>query len=251
MRRQIGYRTRFGSALGGRRRRRRVRGRMGMGGKLCSGVWSRRGRAGLLCRLWVSAFRLRMPEEGRVGGGRVGSWGWSCWRVRSAGGRSDDAWGAGAGSGAACCLRRWCGRALPPRRFDLHSASPPKLGRGLRELTNECCDAALARINELQAPPSTHLRTRGIPADRSPPHAGAAIGLNAAIMSIITVWLSDLKLGYCTQGWWLNRKFCCWEMSELNDAGGCEDWQEWTSFVGVRWIFYVAFAVRTLSYRWV
>ncbi|KAK4702132.1 chloride channel 3/4/5, partial [Phenoliferia sp. Uapishka_3] len=72
---------------------------------------------------------------------------------------------------------------------------------------------------------------------------GAIIGLNAALMSIITVWLSDLKLGYCTQGWWLNRKFCCWEMEELlNEAGGCEDWNTWTSFVGIQWLFYVAFA---------
>ncbi|KAL8286159.1 hypothetical protein RQP46_004647 [Phenoliferia psychrophenolica] len=72
---------------------------------------------------------------------------------------------------------------------------------------------------------------------------GAIIGLNAALMSIITVWLSDLKLGYCTQGWWLNRKFCCWEMEELlNEAGGCEDWHTWTSFVGIQWLFYVAFA---------
>lgn len=74
--------------------------------------------------------------------------------------------------------------------------------------------------------------------------AGAIIGLNAALMSIITAWLSDLKLGYCTQGWWLNRKFCCWEMEELlNEAGGCEDWHTWTSFVGIQWLFYVAFAV--------
>jgi len=28
---------------------------------------------------------------------------------------------------------------------------------------------------------------------------GACIGLNAAIMAIVTAWLSDLKLGYCRQ----------------------------------------------------
>ena len=69
---------------------------------------------------------------------------------------------------------------------------------------------------------------------------GAIIGLNAAIMSIMTPWLSDLKLGYCTQGWWLNRKFCCWEIEE----GFCEDWVSWTAFSGVQWVVYVAFAVR-------
>ncbi|BGP57271.1 glycerol ethanol, ferric requiring protein [Rhodotorula sphaerocarpa] len=67
---------------------------------------------------------------------------------------------------------------------------------------------------------------------------GAIIGLNAAIMSITTAWLSDLKLGYCTQGWWLNQKFCCWEIEE----GLCEDWVSWTSFSGIQWIVYVAFA---------
>lgn len=74
--------------------------------------------------------------------------------------------------------------------------------------------------------------------------SGAIIGLNAALISIITVWLSDLKLGYCTQGWWLNRKFCCWEMV-LNSSGGCEDWQTWTSWSGIQWGFYVGIAVRT------
>lgn len=61
-------------------------------------------------------------------------------------------------------------------------------------------------------------------------------------MSIITVWLSDLKLGYCSQGWWLNRKFCCWEIGEE-----CEDWKLWTSFVGVQWIVYVTMAVSLLT----
>ncbi|GAA5986200.1 hypothetical protein JCM10908_006453 [Rhodotorula pacifica] len=67
---------------------------------------------------------------------------------------------------------------------------------------------------------------------------GGIIGLNAAIMSIMTAWLSDLKLGYCTQGWWLNHKFCCWEIEE----GFCEDWVSWTAFSGVQWVVYVAFA---------
>lgn len=39
---------------------------------------------------------------------------------------------------------------------------------------------------------------------------GAAIGFNAALLSIITEWLSDIKLGHCTSGFYLNEKFCCW-----------------------------------------
>ncbi|RAL63988.1 hypothetical protein DID88_003176 [Monilinia fructigena] len=39
---------------------------------------------------------------------------------------------------------------------------------------------------------------------------GAAIGLNAAFLNIITEWLSDIKLGYCKTGFYLNENFCCW-----------------------------------------
>jgi hypothetical protein len=27
-------------------------------------------------------------------------------------------------------------------------------------------------------------------------------------------WLSDIKMGYCSTGWWLNQKFCCWGIEE-------------------------------------
>jgi chloride channel 3/4/5 len=43
---------------------------------------------------------------------------------------------------------------------------------------------------------------------------GAAIGLNSALIAIVTDWLSDIKLGYCSSAWWLNQKFCCWEIEE-------------------------------------
>lgn len=39
---------------------------------------------------------------------------------------------------------------------------------------------------------------------------GAAIGFNAALLSIITEWLSDIKMGHCTTGFYLNKNFCCW-----------------------------------------
>lgn len=39
---------------------------------------------------------------------------------------------------------------------------------------------------------------------------GAAIGLNAAFLNIVTEWLSDIKLGYCTSAFYLNEQFCCW-----------------------------------------
>jgi chloride channel 3/4/5 len=39
---------------------------------------------------------------------------------------------------------------------------------------------------------------------------GIAIGLNAAFLNIVTEWLSDIKLGYCTTAFYLNESFCCW-----------------------------------------
>jgi chloride channel 3/4/5 len=38
---------------------------------------------------------------------------------------------------------------------------------------------------------------------------GIAIGLNAAFLNIVTEWLSDIKLGYCTTAFYLNENFCC------------------------------------------
>lgn len=70
---------------------------------------------------------------------------------------------------------------------------------------------------------------------------GAAIGLNAAMIDIITEWLSDVKMGYCSEGWWLNQKFCCWEIEDIE--GSCGEWHPWSGFSPINYIFYVLFAV--------
>ncbi|KAE8216201.1 hypothetical protein CF327_g645 [Tilletia walkeri] len=49
---------------------------------------------------------------------------------------------------------------------------------------------------------------------------GILIGLNMAVISIATEWASDLKQGYCSTGWWLNQKFCCWELMDSAGPGG-------------------------------
>ncbi|KAJ9110915.1 hypothetical protein QFC19_001424 [Naganishia cerealis] len=72
--------------------------------------------------------------------------------------------------------------------------------------------------------------------------AGIGIGLNAALISIITVWLSDLKLGYCTTGWWLSQKFCCAEVSDEGEA--CTEWRNWGGIEPFRYMAYIFFAVR-------
>jgi len=73
--------------------------------------------------------------------------------------------------------------------------------------------------------------------------AGAGIGINAAIISIVTEWLSDIKMGYCSDGWWLNQQFCCWELDGDEDSG-CDSWHLWSTVSVARWFIYVLFAVR-------
>ncbi|KAL1962879.1 hypothetical protein VTN77DRAFT_9057 [Rasamsonia byssochlamydoides] len=67
---------------------------------------------------------------------------------------------------------------------------------------------------------------------------GAAIGLNAAFLNIVTEWLSDIKLGYCTTAFYLNEQFCCW-----GAENGCPEWKHWGSLALMRYIAYFAFAV--------
>ncbi|KAK3294623.1 chloride channel [Chaetomium fimeti] len=47
---------------------------------------------------------------------------------------------------------------------------------------------------------------------------GAAIGLNAGLLNIITEWLADIKLGYCSTKFYLNEDFCCWGEENGKDA---------------------------------
>ncbi|KIY70625.1 Cl-channel protein [Cylindrobasidium torrendii FP15055 ss-10] len=70
---------------------------------------------------------------------------------------------------------------------------------------------------------------------------GVCIGLNAAIISIVTEWLSDLKMGYCSDGWWLDQNFCCWEI-EGGDTDVCDSWHPWSTVSTARGFVYTAFA---------
>ncbi|ORX33602.1 voltage-gated chloride channel [Kockovaella imperatae] len=69
---------------------------------------------------------------------------------------------------------------------------------------------------------------------------GIGIGLSSALMSLITVWLSDMKMGYCQTGWWLNQKFCCLELAD--EGEGCAEWRNWGGVEPFRWIAYILFA---------
>ncbi|KAJ7497777.1 Cl-channel protein [Mycena latifolia] len=71
---------------------------------------------------------------------------------------------------------------------------------------------------------------------------GVCIGLNAALISIVTEWLSDIKMGYCYDGWWLNQQFCCWEIDDAEGSDGCDSWHPWSTVSVARWFIYVIFA---------
>ena len=68
---------------------------------------------------------------------------------------------------------------------------------------------------------------------------GLGIGLNAACINVITEWLSDFKLGYCSEGWYLNQQFCCWQES----LETCTRWRPWSSITLISYLFYILFAV--------
>jgi chloride channel 3/4/5 len=50
---------------------------------------------------------------------------------------------------------------------------------------------------------------------------GAAIGLIAACLNIITEWLADIKLGHCETAFYLNENFCCWGAESGTIASLC------------------------------
>ncbi|ORY16898.1 chloride channel [Clohesyomyces aquaticus] len=66
---------------------------------------------------------------------------------------------------------------------------------------------------------------------------GAAIGLNAAVLNIVTEWLSDIKLGHCETAFYLNENFCCW-----GAESGCPEWKRWSGFAPINYLFYILFA---------
>ncbi|KAI8928769.1 chloride channel [Entophlyctis helioformis] len=73
---------------------------------------------------------------------------------------------------------------------------------------------------------------------------GGITGLLAGFIDVSEQWLSDMRMGYCSAGFYLNRQFCCWLARDQ-----CEDWVTWSSFSGVFWpwgfeyLTYIATAV--------
>lgn len=64
------------------------------------------------------------------------------------------------------------------------------------------------------------------------------IGLDAAALNIVTEYLADLKMGYCTSAWYLNEGFCCY-----GAENGCEEWKRWSSFPLANYLVYTIIAM--------
>nr|CAG8435974.1 10549_t:CDS:10 [Entrophospora candida] len=78
---------------------------------------------------------------------------------------------------------------------------------------------------------------------------GIACGLLAAAIAITSEWLSDLKEGYCSTAFYLNRKFCCWG---YEDEYVCTGWVPWNTALQARsesaefwtnYFFYIIFSL--------
>lgn len=59
---------------------------------------------------------------------------------------------------------------------------------------------------------------------------GLLVGVVAAMVSIVSQWLGDLKFGYCQAGFYLKKDFCCWG---LREGEYCPDWKPWPQTVGI------------------
>ncbi|KKA29933.1 hypothetical protein TD95_001484 [Thielaviopsis punctulata] len=66
---------------------------------------------------------------------------------------------------------------------------------------------------------------------------GMAIGLIAAVINIVSEWLSDIKTGHCKTAFYLNEEFCCW-----GEDNGCEEWEPWSSFTIINYLLYTIVA---------
>jgi chloride channel 3/4/5 len=58
---------------------------------------------------------------------------------------------------------------------------------------------------------------------------GIAVGVLAASIDTVSLWLGDIKGGYCSNGegggrFYLHRGFCCWGHDDLSQ---CQDWKTW------------------------
>lgn len=68
---------------------------------------------------------------------------------------------------------------------------------------------------------------------------GVMIGGIASCLNIITGWLATIKVGHCSNNFYLNRTFCCWGQSEES----CSNWVSWTGWGIFNYLIYIMISV--------
>ncbi|XP_011270467.1 hypothetical protein, variant [Capsaspora owczarzaki ATCC 30864] len=76
---------------------------------------------------------------------------------------------------------------------------------------------------------------------------GLIAGFVAGVADVATDWLGDIKLGVCSNAFYLNHEFCCWAAAE----GQCTAWKTWADFHNLdgaaaywgNYLVYICFAI--------
>jgi chloride channel 3/4/5 len=87
--------------------------------------------------------------------------------------------------------------------------------------------------------------------------SGFTIGVIATIVNVTSLWMTDIKTGFCQAGWYLSKRICCinYENEEsgtlkLINKGVCDEWTDWSFAVInisdvylVKWLSYAGLSV--------
>jgi chloride channel 3/4/5 len=55
---------------------------------------------------------------------------------------------------------------------------------------------------------------------------GITIGLIGGWIDLASAWLTDTRLGYCKNQWYVSKKVCCKILAD--NYGYCDDWIDWS-----------------------
>jgi hypothetical protein len=58
-------------------------------------------------------------------------------------------------------------------------------------------------------------------------------GSLAGLIDISAHWMTDLKEGICTGGFWFNHEHCCWKSKHVTfeDRYKCPEWNSWSQLI--------------------
>lgn len=59
---------------------------------------------------------------------------------------------------------------------------------------------------------------------------GIAVGILAACIDVLSLYLGDLKEGHCSRSFFLSKSFCCWDLKEDET---CYQWHTWSNTFAV------------------